>query len=171
VREVVPEVRLLLVGGGPYLPRLREQVRAHGLGDHVRFTGPVPEADLPGHYGAGDVFAMPCRTRRRGLDVEGLGMVFLEASACGLPVVAGDSGGAPDAVRDGVTGTVVDPRSTAAVAESLVRFLTDATTAAEFGRAGREWVVAEWGWERQAARLRELLAGGTDLSEGRPGPS
>ena len=73
----------------------------------MRFTGAVPWAELPAHYGAGDVFAMPCRTRRGGLDVEGLGIVYLEASATGLPVVAGDSGGAPDAVLDGETGWVV----------------------------------------------------------------
>jgi phosphatidylinositol alpha-1,6-mannosyltransferase len=160
IRRAVPAACLLIVGGGPYLPRLRERARAHGVAEHVRFTGPVPDAQLAGYYGAGDVFAMPCRTRRRGLDVEGLGMVLLEASACGLPVVAGDSGGAPDAVLDGVTGTVVDGRSTAAVAESVVEFLTDAALAAKYGQAGREWVVAEWGWDAQAARLGELLAGG-----------
>ena len=70
-------------------------------------TGSVPWAELPAHYAAGDVFAMPCRTRNRGLDVEGLGIVYLEASATGLPVVAGDSGGAPDAVLEGETGYVV----------------------------------------------------------------
>jgi phosphatidylinositol alpha-1,6-mannosyltransferase len=159
VRAAVPEVCLLIVGGGPDLRRLRDQVRARGLGDHVRFTGPVSEEDLPGYYGAGDVFAMPCRTRRRGLDVEGLGMVFLEASACRLPVVAGDSGGAPEAVRDGVTGTVVDGRSVAGVATALIRFLTDPALAAKCGRAGRDWVVDEWGWDAQAARLGQLLAG------------
>ncbi len=159
LRAAIPEVCLLIVGGGPYLRRLRDQVRTRGLGDHVRFTGPVPDADLPGYYGAGDVFAMPCRTRRRGLDVEGLGMVFLEASACGLPVVAGDSGGAPDAVLDGVTGTVVDGHSVAAVAAALNRFLTDTALAAKLGAAGRDWVVDEWGWDAQAARLAELLAG------------
>ena len=73
-------------------------------------TGRVPWEELPAHYVAGDVFAMPCRTHGRGLDVEGLGIVYLEASASGLPVVAGDSGGAPETVLDGVTGNVVDGR-------------------------------------------------------------
>jgi phosphatidylinositol alpha-1,6-mannosyltransferase len=174
VRAAVPEVCLLIVGGGPYLRRLRDQVRKRGLGDHVRFTGPVTDADLPGYYGAGDVFAMPCRTRRRGLDVEGLGMVFLEASACGLPVVAGDSGGAPEAVREGVTGNVVDGRSPVAVAAALIRYLTDARLAARVGQAGRDWVVAQWGWDAQAALLGELLAGGPGaggISACRPGRS
>ena len=84
--------------------------QTHGVAEHVVFTGSVPSAELPAHYAAGDVFAMPCRTRGAGLDVEGLGIVYLEASATGLPVVAGDSGGAPDAVREGETGYVVDGR-------------------------------------------------------------
>ena len=71
--------------------------RARGYHSSITFTGPVPQAELPAHYAAGDVFAMPCRTRRGGLDVEGLGIVYLEASATGLPVIGGDSGGAPDA--------------------------------------------------------------------------
>ncbi|CAM5459808.1 Glycosyl transferase family 1 OS=Streptomyces antimycoticus OX=68175 GN=SSPO_071170 PE=4 SV=1 [Streptomyces antimycoticus] len=100
----VPDAVLLIVGGGPYAKDLSRLAETEGVADSVRFTGPVPWEELPAHYGAGDVFAMPCRTRRGGLDVEGLGIVYLEASATGLPVVAGDSGGAPDAVLDGETG-------------------------------------------------------------------
>ncbi|PZA18877.1 glycosyltransferase family 4 protein, partial [Modestobacter versicolor] len=88
-----PRARLLLVGGGPLEGSLRRTVESQGLGHSVVLTGGVPSEDLPAHYAAGDVFAMPCRTRRGGLDVEGLGMVFLEAAACGLPVVACTSGG------------------------------------------------------------------------------
>ena len=102
IRRRVPDAALLLVGGGPYRSDPGAAGRAStGVADHVVFTGSVPWAELPAHYAAGDVFAMPCRTRRGGLDVEGLGIVYLEASATGLPVVAGDSGGAPDAVRRG----------------------------------------------------------------------
>jgi len=122
------------------------------------FTGAVPSRDLPGHYAAGDVFAMPCRTRRRGLDVEGLGIVFLEAAATGLPVVAGDSGGAPDAVLDGDTGHVVDGRDVAAVARAIAGLFTDPARAAEMGARGRRWVEQDWTWERQAALLGQLLA-------------
>lgn len=86
----VPEAVLLIVGGGPYEKDLRKLAQDTGVAGSVRFTGAVPWAELPAHYGAGDVFAMPCRTRRGGLDVEGLGIVYLEASATGLPVVAGD---------------------------------------------------------------------------------
>ena len=104
IRSRVPGAALLLVGGGPYRERLERLVDRTGMADHVVMTGPVPVDELPAHYAAGDVFAMPCRTRNRGLDVEGLGIVYLEASASGLPVVAGDSGGAPDAVLAGETG-------------------------------------------------------------------
>jgi phosphatidylinositol alpha-1,6-mannosyltransferase len=159
VRSVVPDACLLVVGSGPHERRLRELAARTGLAEHVRFTGGVADADLPGYYGAGDVFAMPCRTRRRGLEVEGLGMVFLEASACGLPVVAGASGGAPEAVLEGRTGTVVDGRSVPAVAAAVTRLLSDPALVAEQGSAGRDWVLAEWGWAAQAARLGELLAG------------
>jgi phosphatidyl-myo-inositol dimannoside synthase len=105
------------------------------------------------------VYAMPCRTRRGGLDVEGLGIVYLEASATGLPVVAGDSGGAPDAVRHGETGYVVNGRDPRAVVDRLVRLLADRELAARFGAAGRAWVETEWRWDTQAARLRSLLTG------------
>ena len=121
------------------------------------FTGPVPAAELPEHFAAGDVFAMPCRTRRLGMDVEGLGMVFLEASATGLPVVAGDSGGAPDTVRDGITGLVVDGRDVAAVAEQVGGLLADPRRAAAMGTAGRRWTEQSWQWATVADRLAELL--------------
>jgi phosphatidylinositol alpha-1,6-mannosyltransferase len=98
---------LLLVGGGPYRSDLEKRASSLGVSSSVVFTGSVPWAELPSYFDAGDVFAMPSRIRHGGLDVEGLGIVFLEASATGLPVVAGDSGGAPDAVLEGETGYVV----------------------------------------------------------------
>ena len=116
----------------------------------VVFTGSVPWAELPAHYAAGDVFAMPCRTRSRGLDVEGLGIVYLEASATGLPVVAGDSGGAPDAVREGETGYVVRGRDVAQLADRVATLLADRDLARQMGAAGRAWVETEWRWETQA---------------------
>ena len=96
-----------LVGGGPDAGRAAATRRAASASRIGRVHRPGAEADLPAYYDAGDVFAMPCRTRRAGLDVEGLGIVYLEASASGLPVIAGDSGGAPDAVLPGETGYVV----------------------------------------------------------------
>jgi phosphatidylinositol alpha-1,6-mannosyltransferase len=152
-----PGARLLLVGGGPDEASLRRAVTALGLGESVVLTGPVPLEDLPAHYAAADVFAMPCRTRRAGLDVEGLGMVFLEASACGLPVVAGTSGGAPETVQEGVTGHVVDPRSPDAVAATISALLADPARARAMGRAGRAWVEQRWSWTTIAATFAHLL--------------
>ena len=106
LKRRVPDAALLLVGGGPYRTRLEELALESTWREDIVLTGSVPWPELPAHYAAGDVFAMPCRTRRRGLDVEGLGIVYLEASAAGLPVIAGDSGGAPDAVLPGETGWV-----------------------------------------------------------------
>ncbi|MFG2646490.1 glycosyltransferase family 4 protein [Streptomyces sp. NPDC048436] len=152
-----PEAVLLIVGGGPYEKELRKLAAETGVSDSVRFTGAVPWAELPAHYGAGDVFAMPCRTRRGGLDVEGLGIVYLEASATGLPVVAGDSGGAPDAVLDGETGWVVRGGSPEDAADRIVTLLGDAELRARMGERGREWVEERWRWDLLAERLRELL--------------
>ncbi|MCK8679687.1 glycosyltransferase family 4 protein [Streptomyces lichenis] len=152
-----PDAVLLVVGGGPYGKELRKLAADTGVADAVRFTGAVPWSQLPAHYGAGDVFAMPCRTRRGGLDVEGLGIVYLEASATGLPVVAGDSGGAPDAVLDGETGWVVRGGSPGQAAERISALLGDADLRRRMGAAGRAWVEEKWRWDLLAERLRELL--------------
>ena len=108
IRERVDGAALVIVGGGPYLATLHRLARQAGVTEHVVFTGGVPGAELPAHHAMADVFAMPCRTRGAGLDVEGLGIVYLEASATGVPVVAGRSGGAPETVQDGETGLVVE---------------------------------------------------------------
>ncbi|GAA1191933.1 phosphatidylinositol alpha-1,6-mannosyltransferase [Kitasatospora gansuensis] len=154
----VPDAVLLIVGGGPYQGELEKLAEANGVSASVRFTGAVPWSELPAHYGAGDVFAMPCRTRRGGLDVEGLGIVYLEASATGLPVIAGDSGGAPDAVLEGETGYVVPGGSPEAVAERIVRLLHDPELRRTMGEAGRRWVERSWRWDLLAGRLTSLLA-------------
>ncbi|MCU1589430.1 MAG: putative glycosyl transferase [Frankiales bacterium] len=159
IRRRVPDAALLCVGGGPYLQTLQRLARERGVEDAVVLTGSVPWAELPAHYDAGDVFAMPCRTRRAGLEVEGLGIVFLEASATGLPVVAGRSGGSPDAVLDGETGHVVDGTSVDEVAGSVAALLADPERRRAMGAAGRAWVEKEWRWDLLAERLRELLAG------------
>lgn len=170
LRARVPGTRLLLVGDGPDAPRLRRLAAVAGLAvdDATRspaagpaapvvLAGPVPEADLPAHLAAGDVFALPCRTRRAGLDVEGLGIALLEAAACGLPVVAGRSGGAPETVREGVTGHVVHGRDPRALVDALAGLLTDPARAAAMGAAGRARTAAGWTWDARAARLRTLL--------------
>lgn len=157
VRAAVPDAALLIVGAGPYREEVVASAQRAGVSPHVVLTGGVPYAELPAHYAAGDVFAMPCRTRRAGMDVEGLGMVYLEASATGLPVLAGASGGAPDAVREGETGYVVDGRDEDAVARRLITLLRDADLRARMGAAGRAWVERDWRWDVVAARLTHML--------------
>ncbi|MCZ3388862.1 MAG: glycosyltransferase family 4 protein [Actinomycetia bacterium] len=160
LKRRVPDAVLLIVGGGPYRPELERLARESTWAEDIIFTGSVPWPELPAHYGAGDVFAMPCRTRRRGLDVEGLGIVYLEASASGLPVLAGDSGGAPDAVLPGETGWVV-PAGVGAPAELVERLgslLSDAEQRASIGDRGRAWVKSEWSWDRQVAQLSQLIS-------------
>jgi phosphatidyl-myo-inositol dimannoside synthase len=159
VLAAAPDAMLLLVGSGPFgknLQILAERLRVAGS---VHFAGAVPARDLPAYYGAADVFAMPCRTRRRGLDVEGMGIVYLEASATGLPVIGGDSGGAPDAIRDGESGYVVPGRSVAAVADRITGLITDPARAKAMGEKGLAWVQQEWRWDLVAARLGQILRG------------
>jgi phosphatidyl-myo-inositol dimannoside synthase len=157
VRGEVSDAVLLLVGDGPSAGRLRRLAVRLGVGDAVRFTGAVPWPELPSYYDAGNVFAMPCRTRRAGLDVEGLGIVYLEASATGLPVIGGDSGGAPDAILAGESGYIVGDM--AGTAARVVELLTDPAKARAMGEKGLAWVDREWRWELAAARLTAILAG------------
>ncbi|MFF0673352.1 glycosyltransferase family 4 protein [Streptomyces tendae] len=152
-----PDAVLLIVGGGPYERDLRRLAEETGVARSVHFTGAVPWSELPAHYGAGDVFAMPCRTRRGGLDVEGLGIVYLEASATGLPVVAGDSGGAPDAVLDGETGWVVRGEDPNESADRITTLLADPQLRRRMGERGRTWVEEKWRWDLLAEHLKALL--------------
>jgi phosphatidylinositol alpha-1,6-mannosyltransferase len=159
IRQRVPGAALVIVGGGPYLDKLRRLAHGFGVADDVVFTEGVPAEELSAHHAMADVFAMPCRTRGSGLDVEGLGIVYLEASATGVPVVAGRSGGAPESVRDGETGLVVDGWDVGAIAAAVGDLLADPQRAAAMGAAGRQWVVENWQWRTKARRLSELLTG------------
>jgi len=149
---------LVLVGDGPYRPQLEALSQQLGVAGSVLFTGPVSWDDLPSYYDAGTIFAMPCRTRRRGLDVEGLGIVYLEAAATGLPVIGGDSGGAPDAILDGETGYVVPGNDIRALSDRLTELLSDPAGAAAMGEKGRAWIDREWTWDLVADRLQSILA-------------
>jgi len=161
IRARVPDAALLLVGGGPYRSRLAALAQQHDVAEHVVFTGSVSWEELPAHYAAGDVFAMPCRTHGRGLDVEALGIVFLEAAATGLPVIVGRSGGAPETVLDGETGHVVDGREVTELSDRVGNLLADPDRAAAMGAAGRRWMEREWRWDDRADRLATLLDGET----------
>lgn len=157
IRGRVPGARLLLVGDGPDGARLHRLAAAEGMAEHVVFTGQVPAAELAAHHAVGDVFALPCRTRRGGLDVEGLGIALLEAAASGLPVVAGAAGGAPETTHAGVTGHVVDGRRVDAVADAVADLLADPARAAAMGAAGRDRMRRDWTWTSRVATLRGLL--------------
>lgn len=158
VRRGHPDAWLVLAGAGAYERPLRRRLAALGPGSQAILPGPVDRADLPAAYAALDVFAMPCRTRLAGLDVEGLGIVYLEAQASGVPVVAGRSGGAPEAVLNGRTGLVVDGRDREQVVGALDALLSDPTRRRVLGAAGRAWVEQAWSWDDIAGRFRDLLA-------------
>ena len=155
--EEVPEAHVLMIGEGPYRSYLENRVKALGLQERVTFIGRIQYADLPRYICAGDLFVMPSRSRLAGLEVEGLGIVYLEASACGLPVIAGNSGGAPDAVLKEETGLVVDGTQKTDVAAAVVQLLLDPDRSKAMGIAGREWIIQEWRWEIWSARFAELL--------------
>jgi phosphatidyl-myo-inositol dimannoside synthase len=159
IQRSVPGAVLLLVGDGPHRAAVEKLVAERGLEHDVVLTGRVPWQETPAFYDAGDVFAMPTRTRLFGLEPEALGICYLEAAATGLPVVAGSSGGAPDAVLHGENGYVVDGRDVEQVAARCSELLTDRELAARFGARGRQWVAARWRWDDLALRLHRILAG------------
>jgi phosphatidylinositol alpha-1,6-mannosyltransferase len=159
VQQTSPMASLIIVGEGPYRKDLESLIKKYGLEKFVHLTGKVSQNDLSKWYAAGDIFAMPCRTRMGGWDVEGLGIVFLEGSATGLPVVVGDSGGAIDAVLDGETGYLVDGSNTNEIAERISYLISNPDVAKKMGEAGRNWVTQEWTWDQNFKRLDGLLSG------------
>ena len=161
IRADFPHVRFLVVGSGRDRRRLGALAHRLGVSAHVVFAGAVPHEDLPAYFRAGDVFAMPCQSRFCGLDIEGFGIVYLQAAAVGRPVVGGMSGGAPDAVQHNRTGLVVDGRDVAAVAGAISSLLADPARAARLGAAGAERVRREMTWDLAAARLREMVVAAT----------
>ena len=155
----VPNALLMLIGEGPYKEHLVKLVAENKMQEHVLFVGRLTYPELPIYIRLGDLFAMPSRSRFFGLEVEGLGIVYLEASACGLPVVAGDSGGAPDAVIEGETGVVVDGTNISNIAEKVSQLLLDPETSREMGARGRTWIEGEWDWKMWGAKFSALLIG------------
>ena len=156
VRGQVPDPALLLVGDGPYRPKL-ERLAARAPEGSVVFAGQVGEEDLPRYFRVGDVFAMPCRNRFGGLEVEGWGNVFIEAAACGRPVVVGDSGGARESLVPGTTGLLVDGADDRAVADAVGSLLSDPARADAMGHAGRERVERHFTWSRAVAEFTHGL--------------
>lgn len=159
VHRTSPMASLIVVGEGPYRKDLETLIKKFGLEGFVHLTGKVSQSDLSKWYAAGDIFAMPCRTRMAGWDVEGLGIVFLEGSATGLPVIVGDSGGAIDAVLDGETGYLVDGTNTSEIAQRISHLISNPDVARRLGEAGRNWVTQEWTWDQNFKKLDGLLSG------------
>jgi phosphatidylinositol alpha-1,6-mannosyltransferase len=159
VHRTSPSASLIIVGEGPYRKDLESLIKKLQLEEFVHLTGKVSQTDLSKWYAAGDIFAMPCRTRVGGWDVEGLGIVFLEGSATGLPVIVGDSGGAIDAVLDGETGFLVDGKNTGEIAQRISFLISNPDAAKQMGEAGRNWVTQEWTWDQNFKKLDGLLSG------------
>ena len=158
------DVQVAIAGSGRDRDRLDRT--AAGLGGRARMLGRVPDADLPALYACADVFGMLCRDRWGGLEAEGFGIVFVEAGACGVPSVAGRSGGSHEAVVDGETGFVVEPRDVDAVRGALDRLLRDDALRERMGAAARARAATELSYDALAARLAPLAAG--DLGVLRP---
>jgi phosphatidylinositol alpha-1,6-mannosyltransferase len=157
VLKKIPNAHLLLVGEGPYRKHLEKLVLKSSLEQNVTFAGRIMYDRLPSYLSAADLFAMPSRSRFFGLEVEGLGIVYLEASACGIPVVAGNSGGAPDAVLEGVTGLCVDGTNIEQITAAIVEICSDAERASHMGAAGRNWIVNQWRWDIWSKEFNALL--------------
>ena len=152
-----PNAHLLFVGVGPHLEYIHKRAIQLDVLSHISFVGRVQYADLPRFICVGEIFAMPSRSRLAGLEVEGLGIVYLEASACGLPVVGGISGGAPDALLEGETGFAVDGLNPAAVAEKILYLLDNPEVASKMGARGRQWIADEWEWKHWSNRFNQLF--------------
>lgn len=158
VAALLPQVRYAIGGSGPFRMALERLAGELGVAERVEFLGFVPEAELPALYAAADLFAMPSRELPEAGDVEGFGIVFIEANAAGLAVLGGRSGGVEDAVVDEGTGLLVDPGDPQAVARGLIRLLQDEPLRRRLADRGRERASAEFDRRARAARLWKLCS-------------
>ncbi len=156
IRASVPGAVLILCGTGPERDALMKLAQAGGLAQAVIFPGRIPDAEMAAHYSLADVFALASLSSRK--DVEGFGIVYLEAGACEVPVVGGLAGGVPDAVAHGETGLLVDPEDTAKIGEAIVDLLRDRPKARAMGLRARARILAEFTWKAAADRVLELMA-------------
>ena len=153
----IPDAHLLFIGEGPYKDYLVKRAAELKVSHAITFIGRIQYDELPRYICVGDIFAMPSRSRLAGLEVEGLGIVYLEASACALAVIGGKSGGAPDAVLEGETGFAVDGTSSDSVAQAAITLLDNPELARQMGVRGRQWIIDEWRWEIWAQKFAQLL--------------
>ena len=159
IKAEIPDALLLFVGSGPREAHLRKLIGKFGLENDVKLVGRVTYDQLPKHFLLGDVFVSPSRSRLGGLEVEGLGIVYLEASSSGLPVIAGNSGGAPDAVLENKTGIVVDGTNVKEISKACISLLSNPSLAKQYGSAGRIWAVENWNWNYWGKKFKEVLEG------------
>jgi phosphatidylinositol alpha-1,6-mannosyltransferase len=152
-----PDAHILFVGVGPHLEYIHKRAIQLDVLNHISFVGRVQYSELPRFISVGEIFAMPSRSRLAGLEVEGLGIVYLEASACELPVVGGLSGGAPDALLEGETGFAADGLDPASVARAVISLLDDPIRAKEMGKRGRQWIIDQWEWRHWSTKFNELF--------------
>ena len=152
-----PDAHILFVGVGPHLEYIHKRAVQLNVLSQISFVGRIQYSELPRFISVGEIFAMPSRSRLAGLEVEGLGIVYLEASACELPVVGGLSGGAPDALIEGVTGYAVDGLNPSSVASAVIKLLEDPQAAQEMGKKGRQWIIEEWEWRHWSKKFNELF--------------
>ena len=157
VLEKVPNIVYLIVGEGEEEENLKGIVRDLKLKERVIFVGEVKEKEIPLYYAACDIFIMPSYEIEKKGDVEGFGIAYLEASACGKPVVGGKSGGVPDAVIDGETGLLINPLDIDQIAQSLVKLLTNPELARRLGGKGRGRLEKELNWGKIAQEIREII--------------
>ena len=159
ILEQFPDAILLFVGEGPIKQMLFNSAKQLGVLPKVVFAGRVSHHDLPDYICLGEIFAMPVRSRFSGLEVEGLGIVYLEASACGLPVIVGNSGGAVDAVLDQKTGLLVDGTKSDQIADAICELLANPERAKQMGAAGRDWVINNWQLSSWSEKFNKVLIG------------
>jgi phosphatidylinositol alpha-1,6-mannosyltransferase len=159
ILEQFPDAILLFVGEGPIKQMLFNSAKQLGVLPKVVFAGRVSHHDLPDYICLGEIFAMPVRSRFSGLEVEGLGIVYLEASACGLPVIVGNSGGAVDAVLDKKTGLLVDGTKSDQIADAICELLANPESAKQMGAAGRDWVINNWQLSSWSEKFNKVLIG------------
>jgi len=158
--KAFPDILYMVVGDGRERSRWTELAGELGLSEHVRFIHRIEEEEMIQLYAACDLFVLPCRELVEGgevLDAEGFGIAFLEANACGKPVVAGRSGGAVDAVKDGETGLLVDPRDEKAISGAIELLLRDRALAERLGRNGRKRVVEDLDWQHLTPLYHEAM--------------
>jgi phosphatidylinositol alpha-1,6-mannosyltransferase len=157
VLERIPDTVYLIVGGGPDRERLESLAVATGVRDRVVFAGYAADSDLPHIYALSDVFIMPSRINVEACDVEGFGLVFLEAGSCGKPVIGGRSGGIPDAIVEDKTGFLVNPHDYDDIAQVLVRLLSDKELSSRMGEQGRLRVINDFSWAQVSNQVQDAI--------------